>query len=100
MERPLDDRRVGDDLAVDVEDEVKAPDRVLPVVLGEAVLIVRSERGLEQLADRPSLGRAQLVGSKPSQSGAVGRGPHGIGSRFRGDRLVIDLSGPMDPSSA
>ncbi len=66
MEHPRDDRSVGRDRTVHVENEVHAADRALPVVLREALVFVGSEGHVEQLADRLDLERGQLAGREES----------------------------------
>ena len=62
MECPFHDGRVGDGLAAQFDDEMNPTDGVLPVVVGERLLLVRAERGHQHLADRSDLGRAQILG--------------------------------------
>ena len=61
MDLAFDDRRVGDDPAVDIEDEMPSPETVLPVVLGEAAIIVLGEGGPKNLSQAGDLGARQLV---------------------------------------
>ena len=60
LELAVDHRRVRDDLAFEVEHEMHATDRVLPILLGER-LVIRVERSPEQLAYDRDLGGSELV---------------------------------------
>jgi hypothetical protein len=68
----LDDRRVGDDPAVQLEHDMDAADRVLPVIVGESVILIGAERDLHQRPDGGDLARRQLVGREPAQAQALG----------------------------
>jgi hypothetical protein len=60
MEFPVDDRRVGDDFAVQVEHEMDAADGMVPIVVGEPFLLVQPECGQHQIANCPDFGRREL----------------------------------------
>ena len=72
VDPPLDHRRVADDRAVDLEDEMEAAERMSPVVVAEALLLVRPERLREQASECCDLGGRQLVGGEPSKTKAGG----------------------------
>jgi hypothetical protein len=59
VQLPLDDGRMGDDLAVKLEQNVDSPEGVLPVVLREA-LPVLLERSPEETPDCRDVGRRQV----------------------------------------
>ncbi len=77
VELALHDRGVGDDVPVDLQEEVLTPDGVLPIVLREPLLVVRPECGDEQSADRFDLRCCQVVRSDSSQPYATGVFRHG-----------------------
>jgi hypothetical protein len=72
VDLPLDDRRVGHDLPVDLEEEVRASDRVLPILVGEPFIVVSTEGADHQCPDRVDLGRRQLGGRESAQATAIG----------------------------
>jgi predicted acylesterase/phospholipase RssA len=82
MELTLDDGGVGNDLAVDVQDEMEAADSVIPVVLVEPLVLVRAERRNEQIADRRDLRRGQILRRQPAQARPIGFRPTSRARRF------------------
>ena len=72
VELTLDDRGVGDDLAIDVQHEMDAAHGVIPVVLLEPLVLLRAERGHEQIADRRVLQRGQILRREPTQARPIG----------------------------
>ena len=94
----LDDRRVGDDLAVQLEHEMDATDRVLPVVVGEPLLLVRVRRRRPSAPDRPDLGRVSSRGRELAQTQAIGID---VEVAFHRPSLVVASSErPQPPISA
>ena len=69
----LDDSGVGDDHAVEVEDEMKATDRVIPILAREAIFLVCPESHRHQCPDRGDLGQRQILGREPAEMRAIGR---------------------------
>jgi hypothetical protein len=67
----FDDGRVGDDLALDSQHEMDAANGVVPVVLGEFLVLVRPKRRDEQPPNRLDLGRRQIGRREPPQPGPV-----------------------------
>src|SRR4051812_42693625 len=55
MERPVHDRAVADYAAVQLDHEMTATERMLPVVLGESAVLVVRECGPKELANRLDL---------------------------------------------
>ena len=72
VELALDDGGVGDDLAVELEHEMDAADGMVPVVVGEPLVVVRPECGHEQLADGRNTRLRQVVSRQPAQSQSIG----------------------------
>ena len=70
----LDDRRVSDDLAAEVQHEMDAADGMVPVVVGEPFFLVGPEGELEQDADGRDLPRCEVAGGQPSQSRLIAVG--------------------------
>ena len=64
----VDHGGVADDLGVVVEDEVNAADRVVPVVVGESLILVRPEGDGHQRSDGVNLRPGQLVRREPAQA--------------------------------
>ena len=62
MDLALDNLGVGDDLAIEVEDEMDAAQGVVPVLVGEPLVLARPERRKHQRADGRDLFRGQLLG--------------------------------------
>ena len=74
VELALDNRRMGDDLAIEVEHEMEAADGMGPVIVGEPLLLVRPECGPHHGSDGGDLGRGQLIRWHPAHP-AEGRWP-------------------------
>ena len=69
VELPLDDRRMGDDVAPDVEHDMDAAERVPPVVLRELLVrIAACERRFEERPDRDDLVGTQVLGGEAAQA--------------------------------
>src|SRR3990170_1258786 len=83
MQLSLDDGGVSDDLAVEFEHEMDTACRMVPVVVGEPLLLVRPECSLQQLADGRHLWHAQVLRRHLAQARCFGfdlrhsrRSPH------------------------
>ncbi len=63
----LDHGRVGDDLPVELEHEMDPAKRMLPVVVGESLLLpLGPERDVHERADLANLAGGQLRGGEPA----------------------------------
>src|SRR5919198_1342347 len=90
MDLALDDCRVGEELCPDLQDEMAAAERVLPVLLVER-LVVPVERAEYEPPERVDRARVELVGgNRPQSRFSPGRSGHqpGLSSTHRSSRMI------------
>ena len=92
MQLTLDDGRVRHDLTVDVEDEVRATEAVLPVLVGEALVLVLAERGFQQAPNGADLCRRQVgrcEAAEPSATPSAVAGGRRVGRCGQPHRVSV-----------